>query len=106
MSKSSDMVVFVEENKTETKSNKDARKLFEAYEKTQIALEKAEEAVERARENMSKAVETIRVNCGNGPFDYEGRILTIRMRGPTEKKPNARKLAYFVEAGENKITKI
>jgi hypothetical protein len=65
----------------------DKRSLFLAFDATDTELKAAEAALDAAKQRRSDAVKAIAVNCGNGPFSWGGREVSVTTR--TEKKPDA-----------------
>jgi len=63
----------------------DKRSLFLAYDNCDADLRAAEAALDAAKQRRSDAVKAIAVNCGNGPFGWGGKEVSVTTR--TEKKP-------------------
>lgn len=74
-----------------------------AHEKTKNAFD----AARIAENEESNAAKEIYTRMGVGPFIVDGMKITMRYRGPTEKRPNARKLYYMaVERIDNELPNI
>lgn len=101
-----DSEVTVDAGKPGTLTVADKRKLMDAYNKANEAVKAAGEAFDKATELRSEAVSAIYDACGAGPFKHDGKLLSIRKRGPTEKNPDAKVTAYFVEHGSSNIQEI
>lgn len=83
------------------KMSKDAKKkLFAAADAADLQVAKAKDALEKAIEARTTAIGALKSQLGSGPFQYQGRIVTIRSR--VEKDENGeplnggRKNHYFV----------
>lgn len=94
--------------KVETVKLNDAQKkaLFVVYKQEASKVEKLEAALQDARDAQSDAAKDILVKIGAGPYKFGGRMVTLRKRGPTEKRPDAKETVYFVEMGDSEVISI
>ncbi len=79
-----------EETKVEI-SPESRRKLFDEYAKKDKLVKDAEAALNAAMDVRSTAVIAIIEKCGNGPFRFNGQVLTATKR----KKLDGKTVAFF-----------
>lgn len=94
------------EKEAPTVSANQMKQLFAAYSKTATDVEKQEQVLEDFMQKRSDAVKAISETCGTGPFRFKGQLVTIRGRGPTDKRPNAKETFYFVSIGDQDIISV
>ena len=99
-------------------ANVDLSKLFKAAMALDTKVEQAQKAVEAAMEERSKAVKAVFEANGkeNGPFNFKGKLYTIRKRdkkedsvnekGETVSKPTGEQTWFFVSIGDKAVTSI
>jgi hypothetical protein len=61
-------------------SKREKKQLFEAYEDASGEKVDAQDAFKKAEEKVSQIVREIHDKCGNGPFHWSGKIVTIASR--------------------------
>ena len=78
-------------------SKEEKIKLFEAYEKYQLAVDTAEQAVEAAKVKRGLAVKAIIDALGQGPFQWRDEILTptVRQSKDDDGKPIGEPTYFF-----------
>lgn len=84
--------------------NKKLKPLFDVYKVTETALITAKAAVEEALVKRSAAVKAISAVAGNsGPFQFDGRTLTIMSRKGKDEEGNVtgQETWFFKQIGES-----
>lgn len=76
--------------------------LFATWDKETAKVKAAEAALAAAEAARSAIVKEISA-FGNGPFNFKGQQYTVRHRGPTEKRPNARELYYLASEKDQAV---
>jgi F0F1-type ATP synthase delta subunit len=83
-------------------SKESRRKLFDSYAKLDAAVSVSEKALVMAQTNRTKLVLEIIEKCGNGPFSFDGEILTATKRN----KKDGSTVAYFRGPGKAGVDEI
>lgn len=74
----------VESGTVVTEPAVDGKALFAAYDQADADLKALEASVDAAKQHRSDAVKAIAKAKGNGPFDYNGKLLSVTTRTETK----------------------
>jgi hypothetical protein len=89
-----------------SKSNGNAKALFTAYQKADDEVTKAREALDQAMARRSDCVESIAEGLGEGPFEWQSRILAVAKRAVKDENKEVVGHTYYFKATGKEVTKV